>query len=158
MEYKILLWIAIAALPACQHRPRYKDDFYNNDMSDISQRLPLVKPYELIRDPTRGKKEDLWEIGFRHEIKFPVAADTIYVDRDRCILGYGSNGTMVIRGDTSAYMIYFIVDLPTGHERLFYDRTGFGNELKKYGVGWSDLVPTDRLYSRYHDTGILPWQ
>ena len=88
-------------------------------MSDVSPRLPLVKPYELLRDPMQGKKEDLWEIDLKHDVKFPVAADTIYVDQDRYIIGYGSNGTMVFQGNTSAYMIYFIVDLKKGHERLF---------------------------------------
>ncbi|MBS1603418.1 MAG: hypothetical protein JST42_12180 [Bacteroidetes bacterium] len=147
----ILLMIAVIMFPACQSNSRYKDDFYNNNMSDLSKRLPLVKPYEALKS-----EGDCWTVEFHTRLSMP-AAERLLVDSDRFIIGYGSSGTTVVEGKTVPYIIYFLIDLKNKKELLFYDSVKFRNELKEHGFSWSDMVPTDRLYSKYAETGLLPW-
>ncbi len=147
---RILSCGIVLLLSACHHAGRYKDHFYNGDMSDAFKRLPLVEPYEAI-------KAGSWAIEF-HTSHSSLGADSIFVDADRFIIGYGNNGTTVVGDQTVPYLIYFVVDLKQKKELRFYDSTGFINELKKHGFSWSNLIPTDRVYSEYRKTGLLPWR
>jgi hypothetical protein len=146
---KIMLLGAIIVLPACHNNFRYKDDFYNGDRQDAFKRLPLVKPYQLVKAGTWGFKFNT--------LKFEAVADHIFVDADRFIFGYGNNGTLVVRGDTSDYIIYFLVDLKKKKEFTFYDSASFKNELNKHGFSLSDVYSSDKIYSEYSKSGLLPW-
>jgi len=118
-------------------------------MSDISLRLPLIKPYEAL-------KSDYWTVRF-HSSQSEFAADHILVDPDRFIVGYGANGTTEISGKAVPYMFYFVIDLKNKIEMPFNDSAKFLYELNRLGYSWSNLVLTDSIYSKYHETGLIPW-
>lgn len=141
-------------LMACNQKPRYKDGFYNGAKVGELKRLPLIKPYELVKDDVG------WQLGFVYSGKFGGRIDHLFIKKNDFIIGYGHDGELHGDNDTIPFMTYILIDLKNKYEHVYYKAEKFDSVMNSVSVANKDFYSEKDLkviYANYSKTGKLPW-
>lgn len=129
-----------------------KDDFYIKERGLDNIRLPLVKPYEVLR--LNGSKEWIMnlEVG---TLQFSVSNVKEVNVIDSIVIVHSSDITY-LRGEKLGNA-WFIIKPSQQSEQGFALESEFLSELKNHGINKPEFYNIDELYKEFVETGKLKW-
>lgn len=128
-----------------------KDTFYSDKGGFDRPRIPLIKPYELLKVGAEWRMEllttDLLTLSV-HNVK------GVNVSKERILL-YSEGGTEVRNNQYSE--AWFIIDPSLKMEVAFFDYNRYVDSLKTLGIVGTSLGIPNELYKDFYNTGKLKW-
>lgn len=129
-----------------------KDDFYIKERGLDNIRLPLIKPYEVLR--LNGAKE--WIMNLEaNTLQFSISNVKELNVIDSVIIVH-SVGITYLRGE-NVPDAWFIIKPSVQVEQGFADKKEFLLQLKKYGISEPKFYDIDFLYNDFVKNSKLKW-
>lgn len=156
MKYLLLIIAIISFIClSCVHtRNKPKsisvDDFYTRDKGVDYIRIPLVKPFELIK----LKGENSWCINsfiWRYKGGDIAKVDSIQCN-DSIVVGYAQEYIDLENEHFNTPELWFVIDLKAKTINSYTNIKNVPCLMKKLS-----LIKVDSVYSHYINCGILPW-
>jgi hypothetical protein len=129
-----------------------KDAFYTDKGGLDRPRIPLIKPYELLK-----VSSDEWRMELLTTDLLALSVHNIKgvnVSKERILL-YSEGGTEVRNNQYS--QAWFIIDPSLGKEIVFFDNKQYADTLKSLGIIDTSLGLPNKLYQDFHNSGNLKW-
>jgi len=140
-----------------KNKMRQEDVFYTDRGGFLSrQRIPLLKPYELLK-----QGENTWTM----DLHTPVYALSVHnvrgvrVSRNR-ILVHSAGGTQILFGILLKDYdeAWFIIDSSTHKERAFVNEKKYKDTLRSLKLTDTALLMPTPLYESFQKSGEVKWQ
>lgn len=160
MPRTLILFIslfAIISLYACNPLEKKTDNvkrdvFYTDKGGFDRPRIPLIKPYELVKVSSSEWRMELLSTDLLalsvHNIK------GVSIDSSRIFL-YSEGGTEVRNNQYNK--AWFIVDATTGKEKAILGYQDFYSEVTSLGLSQILLHSPDSVYRAFNSSGIIEW-
>lgn len=129
-----------------------KDAFYNDKGGLDRPRIPLIKPYELLK-----VSSDEWRMELLTTDLLALSVHNIKganVSNERILL-YSEGGTEVRSNQYN--QAWFIIDPSRGKEIVFFDNKQYADTLNSLGITDTFLGLPNKLYQNFYNSGNLKW-
>lgn len=133
-------------------KDNYRDTFYSNKGGFDRPRIPLIKPYELLKVGAEWRMEllttDLLALSV-HNVK------GVNVSKERILL-YSEGGTEIRNNQYS--QVWFIIDPSIAKEVAFFEYDRFADSLNTLGIIDTSLEIPIKQYQDFYNSGKLKWE